>query len=105
MTAVDWIVLLLLAVAVALVIRRNLRKGVPCEGGGSCCGACAACRRGRTGRCPVAHAASNLERQRNTPNAFSDNVWPPNSVGPDRRAGRSEIGPYRKTVTQKVKPL
>ena len=34
MNAVDIIVLLLLAAAVALVIRRNLRKGVPCEGGG-----------------------------------------------------------------------
>jgi hypothetical protein len=47
MNAVDIVVLLVLAAAVALVIRRNLRKGVPCEGGGSCHGACAACRRGR----------------------------------------------------------
>ena len=64
MNAIDIVVLLLLAVAVALVIRRNLRKGVPCEGGGSCCGACAACRRGRMGRCPVARAASILESQK-----------------------------------------
>ncbi len=67
MNAIDILVLLLLAVAVALVIRRNLRKGVPCEGGGSCCGACAACRRGRTGRCPVARAASILASQHETP--------------------------------------
>ena len=47
MNAVDIVVLLVLAAAVALVIRRNLRKGVPCEGGGSChgaCGECSACR-------------------------------------------------------------
>ncbi len=64
MTPADIVVLLLLAAAVALVIRRNLRKGVPCEGGGSCHGACAACRRGRSGRCPVARAAGILASQR-----------------------------------------
>ncbi len=69
MNAADWIVLLVLAAAVALVIRRNLRKGVPCEGGGSCHGACAACRRGRKGRCPVARAASILASQREIPHA------------------------------------
>ena len=67
MTTVDWIVLLLLATAVVLVIRRNLRKGVPCEGGGSCQGVCAACRRGRAGRCPVARAADILASRRETP--------------------------------------
>ena len=67
------IVLLLLAAAIVAVIRRNRRKGVPCECGGSCggsChGACASCRRGRSGRCPVARAAGilaspNAERPR-----------------------------------------
>ena len=67
MNAIDILVLLLLAVAVLLVIRRNLRKGVPCEGGSSCCGACAACRRGRAGRCPVARAADILASRRETP--------------------------------------
>ena len=57
MSIVDWIVLAAVIVLAALVVRRNLRKGVPCEGGGSCHGACAACRRGRSGRCPVARAA------------------------------------------------
>ena len=69
MNAVDWIVLLVLAVAVAAVICRNLRKGVPCEGGGSCHGACAACRRGRNGRCPAARAAGILASLRETPRA------------------------------------
>ena len=67
MNAVDIVVLLVLAGAVALVIRRNLRKGVPCEGGGSCHGACAACRRGRKGRCPVARAAGLLAIQDDRP--------------------------------------
>lgn len=69
MTAVDWIVLAVVLALAALVIRRNLRKGVPCEGGGSCCGACAACRRGRNGRCPVARAAGILASQHETPRA------------------------------------
>lgn len=68
MNAADILVLLLLAAAVAAVVRRNLKKGVPCEGGGSCggaChGACASCRRGRAGRCAVARAAGILESQR-----------------------------------------
>ena len=58
MNAIDIVVLLLLAAAVALVIRRNLRKGVPCEGGRACCGACASCRRGRRGGCHVARAVN-----------------------------------------------
>ena len=61
------IVLLLLAVAIVAVIRRNRRKGVPCECGGSCggsChGACASCSRGRAGRCAVARAAGILEKE------------------------------------------
>ena len=60
------IVLVLLAVAIVAVIRRNRRKGVPCECGGSCggsChGACASCRRGRAGRCAVARAAGILAK-------------------------------------------
>ena len=64
MNAIDIVVLLLLAAAVALVIRRNLRKGVPCEGGGACHGACASCRRGRRGGCHVARAAALLASRR-----------------------------------------
>ena len=67
MTTVDWIVLVVLANAVVLVIRRYIRKRVPCEGGGSCQGVCAACRRGRAGRCPVARAADILASRRDTP--------------------------------------
>ena len=67
MNAVDIIALLILAATVALVIRRNLRKGVPCEGGGSCHGACAACRKGRSGRCPAARATDILASHNNTP--------------------------------------
>lgn len=67
MTVVDIVVLLVLAAAVAAVIRRNLRKGVPCEGGGSCHGACALCRRGRKGGCHVARAAGILASRRETP--------------------------------------
>ena len=69
MNAIDILVLLLLAAAVVLVIRRNLRKGVPCEGGGSCQGVCAVCRRGRSGRCPVARAADILASRRKAPHA------------------------------------
>ena len=51
MNAVDIVVLLVLAGAVALVIRRNLRKGVPCEGGVEC-SACRACAKGGCAFCP-----------------------------------------------------
>ena len=51
MTASDWIVLLLVAAGVAAAVRRNLRKGIPCESGG-CSGACGACRRRGAGGCP-----------------------------------------------------
>lgn len=51
----DIIVLLLLAAAIVAVIRRNLKKGVPCESGGACGGRCAGCR--RAGRCAAAALA------------------------------------------------
>ena len=42
MNAASWLVLAAVGVLAALAVRRNLKKGIPCESGG-CCGRCAAC--------------------------------------------------------------
>ena len=58
------LVLALLAAGVALAIRRNLRKGIPCESRGACCGNCAGCK--AHGGCParaLAHPATRRTPQ------------------------------------------
>lgn len=48
MNAASWLVLAAVGALAVLAVRRNVKKGAPCEGG--CCGRCAACPR----RCAAA---------------------------------------------------
>ncbi|MBQ7251340.1 MAG: hypothetical protein IJS32_01920 [Kiritimatiellae bacterium] len=57
MNAVSWLVLAAVVALAVLAVRRNVRKGVPCEGGCSCNGRCAGCPR----RC-AAHAAQRRKK-------------------------------------------
>ena len=57
MNPAEIVILVLLAAGVAAAIRRNLRKGIPCESRGACCGSCAGCK--AHGHCPVRALARN----------------------------------------------